>query len=54
MKLDITASDKPKQKDFSYSLEISDKQILTTACAVCGMVLLGPFSKAILKSKSPY
>lgn len=49
MKLDITASDKPKQKDFSYSLEISDKQILTTACAVCGTILFGTFLKGYFK-----
>lgn len=49
MKLKITATDKPKQKDFSYSLEISDKQILTTVLAVCGTILLGTFVKGCLK-----
>lgn len=34
MKLDISATDKSKQADFHYSLEISDRQLLATlACA---------------------
>ncbi|MGT2751063.1 hypothetical protein ACVRXF_09220 [Streptococcus orisasini] len=49
MKLDITASDKPKQKEFSYSLEISDGQMLTTVAAVCGTVLLSLLIKSHLK-----
>nr|WP_075346799.1 hypothetical protein [Streptococcus sp. 'caviae'] len=52
-KLDITASDKPKQQEFSYSLEISEGQMLTTVAAVCGTVLLPTLNKGCLKNKNP-
>ncbi len=34
MKLTITATDKPKEQEFHYELEISNKQVITTPSAL--------------------
>ncbi|EJN94903.1 hypothetical protein ACVRWL_07540 [Streptococcus ratti] len=49
MKLTITATDKPKDQHFNYSLELSGKQIQNTTLIICGTVLLGIALKAYLK-----
>ncbi|MGT2961064.1 hypothetical protein [Streptococcus caballi] len=39
MKLTISATDKSEQKDFHYSLEVSDRQLLATLA--CVTLLIG-------------
>ena len=51
MKLNITATDKSKNQQFNYSLELSSKQVQNTTLIIFGTVLLGILFKSYLKSQ---
>ena len=47
MKLSITASDKPNEQEFNYSLNISDRVLLFSTLAICGTIALCSSMKAV-------
>ncbi|MDY5635451.1 hypothetical protein ACVRXS_02675 [Streptococcus orisratti] len=50
MKLTITATDKPKEQEFHYELEISNKQVITTTICTTLIICSAIWTKASFKS----
>ncbi|MGT2929408.1 hypothetical protein ACVR1G_04070 [Streptococcus dentasini] len=49
MTLTISAKDRPKDKNFHYSLEIPDRQLLLTTLAICGTIIFCSAAKYLTK-----
>ncbi|WP_277290454.1 hypothetical protein [Streptococcus orisratti] len=50
MKLTITATDKPKEQEFHYELEISNKQVITTTICTTLIICSAIWTKVSFKS----